>query len=330
MNDTYMERPTDDILMSYLSGQCSEDVLRQVNAWAASDPSCAAELNALLDTHIKIQARAVKIETEGKAWMRLQARIAADEAKGRRQQRLVMLRRIAAVFVGLLVVGGAFVAYRSWSKASEMLLAQTPVGKVSRVMLADGTSVWLNSGATLRYPATFDGKTREVKLEGEAYFEVAHDCKHPFLVDSKQLTVRVLGTKFNFSNSANGNSSVSLVEGSVEVSGKDGEGQVRIRPGQQANLNAQSHALTVTETHARLVASWHDDILPFENATIDEIAHALEYVYGMKVSVSADFDHATTYSGEIRKKSTVDSTLQALQLAIPMRYTVKGNTISIY
>ena len=325
-----MERPTDDILMSFVTGQCSEDVMRQVNAWAASDSSNATELSALLDTHIMTQAQSVKMETEEKAWMRVRARIASNEAKALRNKRFAILRRMAAVFVGLLVIVGAFVAFHSWSKASEMILAQAPMGKVSCVNLADGTKVWLNGGSMLRYPATFDGKTRKVELQGEGYFEVAHDHEHPFIVDSKSLAVRVLGTKFNISNSPNGNSSVSLVEGSVEVSGKGGEGQVCLTPGQQANLNASAHALTVKETQVRLVASWHNDILPFENANIDEIAHALEYVYGMKVSVSADFDHTTTYSGEICKKSTVDSTLRALQLAIPMRYTVKGNAIKIY
>ena len=331
MNKSSMNRPTDDILMSFATGNCTEQELRLVNEWAAQDEANVAELNALIDTHIRIAARGVANDgRQGQAWMRLQQRIAEEKAAQKTARRRAWIRRVAAVFVGLLVVSGVTVAYMSWLRASSMILAEAPVGKVSRIVLADGTRVWLNSGSTLRYPKAFDGKEREVELDGEAYFEVAHDARHPFLVDSRDMNVRVLGTKFNFRNLSERSATVSLVEGSVEVKGNHGEGCVRLRPGQQAIVSPQSQGLSVKTTRASLVASWHDNILPCSNANIDDIADALEFIYGMKGSVDADFDHESTYSGDIRKKSTVDSTLRTLQLSIPMRYTINGNTIRIH
>jgi ferric-dicitrate binding protein FerR (iron transport regulator) len=138
------------------------------------------------------------------------------------------------------------------------------------------------------------------------------------------MSVRVLGTKFNFKTSQ-----VSLVEGSVEVRGLHDEGMLVLQPGQRAEIDPATQRLKVSEVDAALEAVWHDDYIPFHNASIAAIAQTLEAVYGMEVVVSDDFDPATTYSGYIRRKESIDSVLTALKNTIPMDYQIRGKAIYI-
>ena len=122
-------------------------------------------------------------------------------AKDRRRRFGSVLRRwsAAAAAVVLLAFGGYyFHAARDFSRQGERLLSvSVPYGQRVSLTLQDGTSVWLNAGTTLRYPALFTGRERRVEIEGEARFEVVHDAKHPFIVRTYACDVEVLGTKFN-------------------------------------------------------------------------------------------------------------------------------------
>ena len=118
--------------------------------------------------------------------------------------------------------------YRMQKELSRNLITATALpGQIVSMGLPDGTSVQLNSGATMYYPAMFKGKEREVRLEGEAFFEVAHDSKKPFIVKTFASDIKVLGTKFNVNADRNaGEFSVTLAEGSVQVSSLADPGRI--------------------------------------------------------------------------------------------------------
>src|SRR5690606_28162717 len=111
----------------------------------------------------------------------------------------------------------------------------TPRGGTYRIMLADGTTVWLNAGSTLRYPVQFDPDERKVELEGEAYFEVqkTKGKRIPFIVKSKGQDISVLGTEFNVSAYADEQTvRTVLVNGSVKVLAHEAKGEVLLKPGE--------------------------------------------------------------------------------------------------
>ena len=114
--------------------------------------------------------------------------------------------------------------------------------------------IWLNQNSTISYPPTFEGEEeRRVYLIGEAYFEVTKNKKSPFYVESEAFNVRVLGTSFNIKSSNMSNiSSVTLVNGEIEVKGNNNEGHVTLSPGQKAEINHTDHRLKVYETNAVL------------------------------------------------------------------------------
>ena len=205
-----------------------------------------------------------------------------------------------------------------------------PKGQRVSLLLSDGTTVWLNAESRFSYPAKFSEKYRTVTLEGEGYFEVAHNPKCPFTVKLPMLNIRVLGTKFNFKTPSNGRIvETSLIEGEIKVSGNNNEGAITLSPGQKVELNTVTKQMKVSETNAALDAIWHNNLIPFKNADIFDIAEVLEKVYGVKIILSPDISPSTTYSGVLKRKDSIEDVLRILQNTIHLQYKIHQETIFI-
>lgn len=163
-----------------------------------------------------------------------------------------------------------------------------PEGKDMKLILADGTQVWLNANSRLIYPTAFKGKNREVELQGEGYFKVTHDAYHPFIVKAGDMQTSVLGTEFNVNAFDQSNPHVTLVEGSVKVSSvltHKTETQVAgkiIVPGEDAVLNEQGKII-VSHVDTDDVACWKDGIQLFNDASLREIVLQLGSWYNVNV-----------------------------------------------
>ena len=207
---------------------------------------------------------------------------------------------------------------------------EVPRGSEYWIVLPDGTRVWLNAATELKYPVAFHAKERRVYLKGEAYFEVTKNRHKPFTVESDAMRVRVLGTTFNFKCDKRCRiAEATLIEGEIEVKGNKDEGQIVLAPGQRAELNRNSGRLTVKQVDAKLDAVWRDNLIPFNKANIFTITKALERFYDVKIILSPDIRSDKTYSGVLKKKSTIESVLKSLQNSIPIEYKIVGNNIFI-
>ena len=156
-------------------------------------------------------------------------------------------------------------------------------------------------------------------LDGEAYFEVTKNRHKPFTVESDAMRVRVLGTTFNFKCDKR----CRIAEATLI------EGEIVLAPGQRAELNRNSGRLTVKQVDAKLDAVWRDNLIPFNKANIFTITKALERFYDVKIILSPDIRSDKTYSGVLKKKSTIESVLKSLQNSIPIEYKIVGNNIFI-
>ena len=211
-----------------------------------------------------------------------------------------------------------------------MLTASSTDGKVKEVMLPDGTKVWLNQSATLRYPKEFSESERDVYLDGEAYFEVTKNRRCPFVVESEAMRIKVLGTTFNFKcDKSHKLAEATLIEGEIEVRGNHDEGMIILSPGQKAELNKTTRRLVVKQVDAKLDAVWHNDLIPFEQADIFAITRTLERFYDVKIILSPDIKSDKTYSGVLKKKDNIESVLQSLDNSIPINYKIVGDNIFI-
>lgn len=160
-----------------------------------------------------------------------------------------------------------------------------PYGKKFEVQLSDGTIVHLNAGTQLTYPVQFlKTQARKVQLAGEAYFEVAKDKAHPFTVNTHEVSVEVLGTKFNVDTyMENSSSDIVLVEGKVSLykGQKTNENQVYLKPGLRgSNIKGQS-AITVEEVNTDYYTAWVKGSLVFKNASFNDIIKKLERQYNV-------------------------------------------------
>ncbi|RXM48408.1 FecR family protein [Flavobacterium sp. YO12] len=162
---------------------------------------------------------------------------------------------------------------------------QIPYGKKFEVQLSDGTIIHLNAGTSLRYPVQFSkNQNREVYLTGEAYFEVAKDKTHPFTVNTQEINVEVLGTKFNVDTyTENINTDIVLVEGKVSLykDQKTNQNQVYLTPGEKGTSTKGTYAITKENVNTDYYTAWVKGSLVFKNASFEEIIKKLERQYNV-------------------------------------------------
>lgn len=158
----------------------------------------------------------------------------------------------------------------------------TSHGKIFKVTLADGTTVWLNANSSLSYPSRFEGSKRHVRLSGEAYFQVARNEKQPFVVETNSVVTKVLGTEFNVKAYAQHASHVTLVKGSVDVASKQGKTSLRLHPGEDATIAANG-SLTSRVVDTDVYAYWKEGYFFFDNTRIVDVMRSLGEWYNMDV-----------------------------------------------
>ena len=158
-----------------------------------------------------------------------------------------------------------------------------PRGMNKQLTLADGTRVWLNAESSLQYPETFaDKEQRIVYLKGEAYFEVAKDSLHPFLVKTDVLETRVLGTAFNVRAYSPEDTQVTLVEGSVKVSDKHHH-ELQLKPGEHATIQQGGALKSAQVEEASAYRSWADGQFYFDDTELVEIMRELGRWYNVDI-----------------------------------------------
>ena len=163
---------------------------------------------------------------------------------------------------------------------AQLMALSVPRGQDYHLTLADGTQVWLNAESRLEFPDRFNGNTREVRLQGEAYFEVKKDAKRPFIVHSDYLTTRVLGTSFNMRARSRTDANVTLVSGRVQV--KAGDATEVLTPGHQASLTGSKLAVKAVDTYP--ITQWKEGFFYFDNQSLFKIMQELSRWYGVNVS----------------------------------------------
>ncbi|WP_367210338.1 FecR family protein [Sphingobacterium sp. R2] len=199
-----------------------------------------------------------------------------------------------------------------------------PKGNFYKLSLEDGTQVWVNANSQLKFPVKFPDKERRVILEGEAYFEVSHDAKRPFFVESKGNEVKVLGTHFNI-NAYSNNVRTTLSSGRVQVSNS---GDVIIlEPGEYANLIAgQLHKGTADLEHD---LSWHNNQFYFKKETIVEIASTLSKWYDIQVKFKQDVALNKVYTGNFKRDVKLSQVLEMLTYVCDLKFELHGKELII-
>ena len=192
-----------------------------------------------------------------------------------------------------------------------------PYGRRSQLTLADGTQVWLNSGSRLIYPAVFSSDSREVFLEGEAYFAVSHNREKPFYVHTKNTKVKVLGTEFNVSAYADDDKNFTvLVKGSIELAAVGQswfkEERTTLRPGELAELNLKSKELKQSKTEVEKYISWKNGYIILDRTPLDEIVKRLSRYYNIPVKINFKTSREDTFSGRLDLQKNLEDIMNLI------------------
>lgn len=273
------------------------------------------------------------------------------------------------VLIGLSFLFDIHNLFNTGSLNSQNLEVIVPKGQRSQVLLPDGTKVWLNAGTIFKYPSSFLKNSREVYLEGEAFFSVTHNKSMPFLVHIKNnLTIKVLGTEFNVKcYNEDRNVETTLIKGSVVFTQRDDNNkvlkEVNLFPKEKVTYDKVVQKMVVTKfivpdssavatspnmaskivrvtnndskevvdnsDHLDELTSWKDDALVFDNDSFEDIAIKMERWFGISITIKDDILKQERFTGKFVNKESVYQILDIINRSEPIQYTKKNNIIII-
>lgn len=202
----------------------------------------------------------------------------------------------------------------------------TAAGESFPLVLADGSKIWLNASSSIRFPATFAGDERKVTLTGEAYFEIAHDAHRPFRVQTKQITVDVLGTHFNinaYTDEATVNTT--LLEGAVKVNSD--KGSLQLAPGEQSQTNSNGNQKRITGINTDEIIAWKEGYFRFENADLTTVLKQFAHWYDLEVVYEGPVK-PRKFFGMISRRSPLLNVLKLLD-ANNVTYSINGKKLIV-
>lgn len=319
---------TDELLFRYFSNEASAEEVAQIEQWLDEDPARQSEFDSahyLFNAMILHSDELSKMTTPG-----------ALEKTSRKSKVRRLVYRYAAAAAAVVIAGlsGVFVEreinYNKMTAQTNVL--EVPAGQRMSVTLSDGTQVQLNGNSRIEYPVIFSRKQRNVKLSGEAFFEVKHDERHPFIVETFASKVEVLGTRFNvYADEASEYFSAALVDGKVKVTTNDETAeQVVLAPDEMVKF-VNNH-LVETKVDAENLISWTEGYVNLADTDFESLMRRFENVYGVKIVIERETMPEIGYkSGKIRVSEGVNFALKLLQHECKFTYTenYETNTITI-
>lgn len=205
-----------------------------------------------------------------------------------------------------------------------------PKGGEYKLTLSDGTKIWLNSNSKLRYPSKFGSGERKVQLEGEAFFEVTKDPKHPFVVDVTDAEVKVLGTSFNV-NAYNDQDEIhtTLVEGKVEVSDDYWGNKQQLLPNDQLIFSKVNGRTKKQKVNTHLYTAWKEGRFVFEDRSLEDIMIRLSRWYDVDVFFLTNSVKNLKYTGDVARYDNINAILEMIEITEKVKFTIKDRSVMV-
>ena len=328
----------DELISTFLAEGLEADVLEELKAWIAESEENRVHFMKCPEIWFSaVQEQEGKYYDQEKAFELFEKRVEKQKAE-KRKARIPVWRGLYKYAVAILLFG--FISYFSYQKGENSLRnalaeigVEAPTGSQTRLHLPDGTTVLLNSDSRITYAQDFGVNSREVTLQGEGYFEVAHNQKIPFYVKTEDVQVRVLGTKFNFRDyPEDGEVVVSLIEGKVALKNKiRQEADLVLMPDEQMVLDKKEKVMKKESMNAQAVLQWAEGCLSFDETPLLEVAKILERSYDVEIEFTEESLKELRFYGNFnRTKQGLNDILNALSATGKVHYMLKGEKIVLY
>lgn len=319
----------DSIIKEYAGHDMPDNVRIKFGQWITDSDSRAEKDEALEELWNASDSAVPDNPTE--LWGRIKRNITE---KRRRHTNLIGALIAAASLAVVLTAALAIQRSVLLSKntGAQTLCMVTAQDSKGSFVLSDGTKVWLNGNSRLTCPDKFSGDTRSVTLEGEGYFEVAKDARHPFTVSMGNYNIEVLGTKFDVKSYGSLDyKEVVLCEGSVKVWSDNGFAPVMMTPGHMLTISCDDNSSSLDAVNTENYRRWINKTLRMDNMRLDDIIINLERWFNVEFDVSPTVNVSTRLSFNIRYES-IEEVMRAMSLITPLKYgfDYDKNTVHIY
>lgn len=323
------------IIQQYFNNMYPDSVREDFAAWLSDERDSREKDAALRDVWDKLEGKADRSTID--SYNKLLRRIGLTAHEKRTYHfSFRKISRIAALFLlPLLSVAITYFYVKNDIQVSgDMQLVEciVPNGETRKVVLPDSSTVLLNSGSILIYPKCF-GHTRGVYLNGEAYFAVVHKQERPFTVRTADLEVNVLGTIFNISSYADGEtSSATLESGKVSVRFRNHpDKSLLLAPNEQITYNRQTESVEKRVVNVENTIAWTEGNLVIQQMTIYEIAKTIERKFNMKVFINSNKYENERITMKCVNDETITDFMNVLRYLIPqLKYKIEGDKMYIY
>ncbi|MDR2121463.1 MAG: FecR domain-containing protein [Tannerella sp.] len=322
------------LLIRYLNGECSPSEIKEIERWVAADRTHADLLFEMeriwaLKDERRFSDPQKTDEMFDRLWTGLRQRQSVALPVRKAIKWKSPFKYAAAAAIAALLSVNLYFLWKGQPDVYAENTVEVPGGQRVALTLSDGTRVWLNSQTTFTYPSRFSARSRNVRLRGEAFFEVAGNASKPFIVESPLLRVKVLGTKFDVKTYPHQNASVTLSEGKVEVSTGDGHYKVTLSPSQQA-VYSETTGLTLRKNiDPDPYRSWTVGELNFHNQTLADIAADLERRFDVHIRIAGKELAEDRFTCHFTENATVEQILTGLKETKRLSYKIDGKDIAI-
>ncbi len=325
---------TKELFIKYLQGNCTESEFEQLLLWIREGSLKASDREMVKDVWDEFEPEAGPVER--KKYTRVLDKIHHQININKNSSQLVIqkapaknriltiLTRAAAILLFPILT---LLFYTNLSDKDRYadnlndLEVEAPAGSRMHIELGDGTRVWLNHGSKLKYPLRFEGENRKVFLTGEAYFEVAHNAKVPFIVGTNRLYIKATGTAFNVSAyPCDDNIETTLVEGKVILYERATNNEIKaLSPGECLKFVAQKNVYTLESGNTEKNTAWKDGLLVFKNERVEDVAKKLARWYNVEVEIANEKVNEFTFTATFMDE-TLPQVLELMTLATPVSY----------
>jgi len=243
-------------------------------------------------------------------------------ANSRKSQKIILWRALsAAAVLAIALLVSILVSRTAELPSSGVQVFTVPLGSRSKVLLADGTEVNLNSGSELTISNSFSKRNRSATLKGEAFFNVKSDPKHPFMLSTNKFDIKVTGTQFNVcAYEEDLLNSTTLAEGKVELYMHGCAKVFNIKPGEKFSYNSSSKKYTLKETDVDQEIAWKNGEFIFKKILFPDLVKRLERWYDVKLICTDKQLTTYSYSGRFKNQETIWQVFDALKLTSPIDY----------
>ncbi|NLD47389.1 MAG: FecR family protein [Clostridiaceae bacterium] len=247
--------------------------------------------------------------------------------RAHRYRHLDILRFAAAIIAIVTITGLASyflleLRYKTAYNTTQKIV--TPPGQRTEIEMSDGTKISLNSGTTLEFPMDWSSKRRNLRLSGEALFQVTSDINRPFIVTINDINVVATGTCFNINHKPKLNTvDITLIDGTLGIIAKDGSQLASLSPNQNAHISLTNDSLLLTSVDPGFYTSWKDGQIAFTNRRLEDIAIDLERWFNVEIQFANPNSKDIHYSGTLLKNKPIDQVLEILRLTSNFTYDIQ-------